>query len=193
MIFSCVLLYFILVCSKFFFFVILCLCSIVVCYSSWFFIFLLHFFFISSFLFIFFFFLMIRLPPRSTRTDTLFPYTTLFRSGEFRYRHLHLLRAAKRLRVFEVARHWLFLLLRRLFRRHPCRAGPNRENNHPHSQRQFEGKHRAEDQGSRTHHRGAWRMAGHRPRHRVPVGQDGGWPRPSHRTERKSTRLNSSH
>src|SRR3546814_2214052 len=26
------------------------------------------------------FFLMIRLPPRSPRTDTLFPYTTLFRS-----------------------------------------------------------------------------------------------------------------
>src|SRR3546814_3408095 len=25
---------------------------------------------------------MIRLPPRSTRTDTLFPYTTLFRSTE---------------------------------------------------------------------------------------------------------------
>src|SRR3546814_17794733 len=30
--------------------------------------------------FVFFFFLMIRRPPRSTRTDTLFPYTTLFRS-----------------------------------------------------------------------------------------------------------------
>src|SRR3546814_5859107 len=29
---------------------------------------------------IFFFFLMILRPPRSTRTDTLFPYTTLFRS-----------------------------------------------------------------------------------------------------------------
>src|SRR3546814_9278446 len=29
---------------------------------------------------IFIFFLMIRRPPRSTRTDTLFPYTTLFRS-----------------------------------------------------------------------------------------------------------------
>src|SRR3546814_3384801 len=29
-----------------------------------------------------FFFLMIRRPPRSTRTDTLFPYTTLFRSAE---------------------------------------------------------------------------------------------------------------
>src|SRR3546814_12196653 len=27
-----------------------------------------------------FFFLMMRRPPRSTRTDTLFPYTTLFRS-----------------------------------------------------------------------------------------------------------------
>src|SRR3546814_8675275 len=29
---------------------------------------------------LYFFFLMIRRPPRSTRTDTLFPYTTLFRS-----------------------------------------------------------------------------------------------------------------
>src|SRR3546814_8099132 len=46
------------------------------------------------------FFLMIRLPPRSTRTDTLFPYTTLFRSAQHgdtgaadarrtRLRHLH--------------------------------------------------------------------------------------------------------
>src|SRR3546814_15194288 len=31
-----------------------------------------------------FFFLMIRRPPRSTRTDTLFPYTTLFRSSASR-------------------------------------------------------------------------------------------------------------
>src|SRR3546814_16861834 len=30
-----------------------------------------------------FVFLMIRRPPRSTRTDTLFPYTTLFRSNAF--------------------------------------------------------------------------------------------------------------
>src|SRR3546814_11983247 len=29
---------------------------------------------------------MIRRPPRSTRTDTLFPYTTLFRSGVVAYR-----------------------------------------------------------------------------------------------------------
>src|SRR3546814_1340540 len=35
------------------------------------------------------FFLMIRRPPRSTRTDTLFPYTTLFRSDEvFHFRVL---------------------------------------------------------------------------------------------------------
>src|SRR3546814_19874874 len=34
----------------------------------------------KSILVVFFFFLMIRRPPRSTRTDTRFPYTTLFRS-----------------------------------------------------------------------------------------------------------------
>src|SRR3546814_14964000 len=32
-------------------------------------------------IYVYFFFLMIRRPPRSTRTDTLFPYTTLFRSN----------------------------------------------------------------------------------------------------------------
>src|SRR3546814_19681980 len=40
---------------------------------------------VSEFFYCFFFVffcLMIRRPPRSTRTDTLFPYTTLFRSGE---------------------------------------------------------------------------------------------------------------
>src|SRR3546814_13848470 len=49
---------------------------------------------------LFFFFLMIRRPPRSTRTDTLFPYTTLFRSGRGevgphrrRLRHRHSCRA----------------------------------------------------------------------------------------------------
>src|SRR3546814_8216293 len=39
---------------------------------------------LSVFVFVFFFFLMIRRPPRSTRTDTLFPYTTLFRSAALR-------------------------------------------------------------------------------------------------------------
>src|SRR3546814_7586087 len=32
-------------------------------------------------------FLMMRRPPRSTRTDTLCPYTTLFRSGRSRLHH----------------------------------------------------------------------------------------------------------
>src|SRR3546814_1144647 len=35
------------------------------------------------------FFLMIRRPPRSTRTDTLFPYTTLFLSGVRRGRYIY--------------------------------------------------------------------------------------------------------
>src|SRR3546814_7402681 len=39
---------------------------------------------------VFFFFLMIRRPPRSTRTDTLFPYTTLFRSDEAHERSLNI-------------------------------------------------------------------------------------------------------
>src|SRR3546814_15808211 len=34
----------------------------------------------------YFFFLIIRLPPRTTRTDTLFPYPTLFRSGTLCWR-----------------------------------------------------------------------------------------------------------
>src|SRR3546814_12647462 len=47
---------------------------------------------IHSLLFIvFFFFLMIRRPPRSTRTDTLFPYTTLFRSPSQEKRVLQML------------------------------------------------------------------------------------------------------
>src|SRR3546814_14435325 len=42
----------------------------------------------------YFFFLMRRRPPRSTRTDTLFPYTTLFRS---RHPRAHRLRPSYRL------------------------------------------------------------------------------------------------
>src|SRR3546814_15415603 len=48
-----------------------------------------------------FFFLMIRRPPRSTRTDTLFPYTTLFRA-----RAAHLAdRDAQRFDVGDIALH----------------------------------------------------------------------------------------
>src|SRR3546814_12483345 len=37
---------------------------------------------LDSDVYIYTFFLMVRRPPRSTRTDTLFPYTTLFRSQQ---------------------------------------------------------------------------------------------------------------
>src|SRR3546814_12246832 len=40
----------------------------------------LYFVCYSHYVFVCFFFLMMRRPPRSTRTDTLFPYPTLFRS-----------------------------------------------------------------------------------------------------------------
>src|SRR3546814_18095459 len=45
------------------------------------------------------FFLMIRRPPRSTRTDTLFPYPTLVRSGGFAFA------GQRRQRVIGLARH----------------------------------------------------------------------------------------
>src|SRR3546814_5384822 len=44
-------------------------------------IFLVLFYLLLCVFYVFVFFLMIRRPPRSTRTDTLFPYTTLFRSA----------------------------------------------------------------------------------------------------------------
>src|SRR3546814_12826926 len=42
--------------------------------------FFIRWFVVCHFICCVFFFLLIRRPPRSTRTDTLFPYTTLFRS-----------------------------------------------------------------------------------------------------------------
>src|SRR3546814_5513650 len=66
---------------------------------------------------------MIRRPPRSTRTDTLFPYTTLFRS----HHREHLGRDAQRLvddaRVevdvrVQLALHEVIVLERRLFQAH---------------------------------------------------------------------------
>src|SRR3546814_18181077 len=60
----------------------------------------------SSFFFIcaFFFFLMIRRPPRSTLTDTLFPYTTLFRSLAFDHRHV--VGGRRRAAIQPLARHY---------------------------------------------------------------------------------------
>src|SRR3546814_19285616 len=63
------------------------------------------------------FFLMIRRPPRSTRTDTLFPYTTLFRSVrvrvQLRSRHLQGGRRGELSRIGQQL--WRFPV-----RRHPC-------------------------------------------------------------------------
>src|SRR3546814_7113377 len=56
-----------------------------------------------------FFFLMIRRPPRSTRTDTLLPYTTLFRSGGGSRRHRG---ASRRDRAVRHRRVFRALLLR---------------------------------------------------------------------------------
>src|SRR3546814_20869361 len=55
-----------------------------------------------------FFVLMIRRPPRSTRTDTLFPYTTLFRS---------------RLRVEEHDRRWGHEIAAALLEQHEVGVG----------------------------------------------------------------------
>src|SRR3546814_20618060 len=59
-----------------------------------------------------FFFLMIRRPPRSTLTDTLFPYTTLFRSAKTKRaaQGERLCRAADAVRVVHIPRsHAVFL------------------------------------------------------------------------------------
>src|SRR3546814_8314586 len=69
--FNTMLCYFLLLLIHFFIFMFLCL------FFSFYFCILVH----HILFFLFFFFLMFRLPPRSTRTDTRFPYTTLFRSG----------------------------------------------------------------------------------------------------------------
>src|SRR3546814_13264717 len=72
------------------------------------FILVLWFLIVDSTLYLCVFFLMIRRPPRSTRTDTLLPYTTLFRSplSEEAIQRLH-----DRIRKFR-ARRWRFFLTR---------------------------------------------------------------------------------
>src|SRR3546814_16463064 len=55
-----------------------------------------------------FFFLMIRHPPRSTRTDTLFPYTTLFRSARHQWQanrdnHCHFPNAIEASKIYHDA------------------------------------------------------------------------------------------
>src|SRR3546814_6504184 len=55
-------------------------------------------------MYLYFFFLMIRRPPRSTRTDTLFPYTTLFLSRARARRRRRRLPAAGRRAPVALAR-----------------------------------------------------------------------------------------
>src|SRR3546814_12882911 len=69
---------------------------------------------------LFFFFLMIRRPPRSTRTDTLFPYTTLFRSRRFRMSSARSLITGARGNEQDHAPLWVRLIPRSL--RRPIRA-----------------------------------------------------------------------
>src|SRR3546814_5673036 len=51
---------------------------------------------------------MIRRPPRSTRTDTLFPYTTLFRSNKW---HDHATTTVHRVKIGQSVESWLGRLI----------------------------------------------------------------------------------
>src|SRR3546814_20357074 len=76
-----------------------------------------------------FFFLMIRRPPRSTRTDTLFPYTTLFRSQlalSHRDRPLPLGRVAAQAIYRLAAFRWIPVAARRARRDRRRQAGVGR-------------------------------------------------------------------
>src|SRR3546814_3663723 len=66
-----------------------------------------------SLVLLFLFFLMIRRPPRSTRTDTLFPYTTLFRSEMLALRRVTVTEIAGRLwrsKLIGYGRGWIRIL-----------------------------------------------------------------------------------
>src|SRR3546814_3750198 len=54
---------------------------------------------------------MIRRPPRSTRTDTLFPYTTLFRSTKAMLRIAILIDGGSDKDQYLIVRRWLSLML----------------------------------------------------------------------------------
>src|SRR3546814_8587818 len=78
-----------------------------------------------------FFFLMIRRPPRSTRTDTLFPYTTLFRSQVVLYTQEHNTDAAALAeRLGLSTERWFTSMVRDLAEPIPARAAPERSEEH---------------------------------------------------------------
>src|SRR3546814_18395194 len=57
---------------------------------------------------------MIRRPPRSTRTDTLFPYTTLFRSADVARKRAELLRWGAMLAQLALLGTMMFFAIRQL-------------------------------------------------------------------------------
>src|SRR3546814_7456642 len=69
-----------------------------------------------------FFFLMLRRPPRSTRTDTLFPYTTLFRSMRAAALRVDLRTLGQRQRHFAAMAHRVALPAQRHLRQADARA-----------------------------------------------------------------------
>src|SRR3546814_11922859 len=111
---------------------------------------------------------MVRTPPRSTRTDTLFPYTTLFRS------EIELLGLGQRLRVQRE---------RKQEREQQCESAETTRDGHFHCDFSWRGNPFPGAHGSR------WRKS--RPPHAAPCGLASSFAR--RRRDRKSTRLNSSH
>src|SRR3546814_4674417 len=81
---------------------------------------------------------MVRRPPRSTRTDTLFPYTTLFRSEPRRIRRLE----RQRSQPGEIQA--------RRRRRHAIGPGQGIGDRRSHVRRAELGQHRAVDIGDRS-------------------------------------------
>src|SRR3546814_17379878 len=77
---------------------------------------------------LFIFFLMIRRPPRSTRTDTLFPYTTLFRSNFVK--NLAPERRSSKSRVFGRGKRYLTVILFRARKSTHMRREPSRSEEH---------------------------------------------------------------
>src|SRR3546814_18699051 len=71
----------------------------------------------------FFCFLMIRRPPRSTRTDTLFPYTTLFRSDALKLNGINTIYGVPGIPITDLCRFMQGEGLRVLSFRHEQSAG----------------------------------------------------------------------
>src|SRR3546814_4720188 len=130
---------------------------------------------------------MIRRPPRSTRTDTLFPYTTLFRSGRPVERQRRELFAAARA-LFAADDEAARILAERLALAIPMIGDVERDDGDDH---RLAADHQRLDRGARQHHLGRQFLA-RADRQRDVVAQHAA-PRPVEEAaeDRKSTSLNS--